>query len=106
MTTRFSELSTEAVFAWFYALAVVQPEAWADKFRSMQQHSEAAADRLGKKIVSATDKRRALFKGLNELAERQLIDVQRDGEGNHVPIAVHEDSLINDGSSLVLNEGE
>lgn len=102
---RFSELSAEAAFALVYALAVTDPSNWESKFMAMQREAEAQAVLQKKRVLSGQDKRRAIFIGLRQLAERGLVTLARNEEGSHSPVSVHTDRIVMDGSGLILANG-
>lgn len=102
---RVSTLSTSAMFALYYALAIVQPEPYEGLFQRMLATSERQARERGMHVVSENDKKMHLQKGLNELWQRKLIGLVKDGTGAMVPAAVFLEKLVLDNSNFVLGEG-
>jgi hypothetical protein len=103
---RFSTLTNEAAFAFYYALAVVQPQKWERAFLGMRAKSEAEARRAGKHVMTSTEYKSALKKGLEELAAYEIIDVAKDGMGEFMPVQVHGDRVENDsGGYVIAGEG-
>jgi hypothetical protein len=74
-----NDLSNEAYFALWYSLAVIYGGQSAKLFKDAEANLK----------MSASAKTNALQKGLNELAEKGLISLARNGLGEYEPAQVH-----------------
>lgn len=87
MTTAYSvnDLSDAACFALAYAQALIAGP-------TSLKWREFAAGQAALTMTGA-DQRRALAKGLAELRELGLIECVRDGQGDLVPVLLHEERI-------------
>lgn len=96
-----SELSTEALFALFYSLAMLSPEAINNKENLTNEQFFRKYESMLK--LSGDSKRRALRKGLNDLANVHAISLARNGLGEYEPAELHLE-VLSAGSTLVLRD--
>lgn len=101
------ELSTEEHYAYYYALAVLDPEHHQKRWQDMNEAVERHAVLRGFRVSSAKDKKRALVVGMARLAEKGILLVERGPEGTYEPAHVRSELIDFDGmgSSFVLANG-
>lgn len=112
-----STLSSAAIFALYYAMAVVTPEALAPRrkdgsvetyrqlYQRLKGQSEWRARKEGLHVLTDREYKQALAQGLGELAERGIIGLARDAEGGHEPAQVFLDRVEWDASILISGDG-